>query len=464
LLSFTCFCDVTICSKPQWHPTLSTQMDASVLVTRIDDDSTEVEVGHTSDRNWLTGVLVQKKFEQPRREVEVENGMPPQSGGIEAPIDVVLLQHGKRRGDSAGHVEPLLPAITMFHLCAGVSHPAYTGRPAAWLPFTDERRETRFATPYYDGLINFHWNAVQWRRESASSLTAVEWGGEHAVIRIGSVIKYREDLEGGGSVIRQGVVLLTYVQLSRSHTALWVENAILQHNSDQHRQDSQAVQALEDFSATFPRTPVATLCVWRLRTDQLPEGSREWATQPSMTRGLDAAVTVDRVTEVAVPDPANRLWAPTSTPPYTVEHRVSPNAVKKKSVQNASIRLCERTVDVIVDEQMSSDGLLVEWYHGCVTASRAAAQPDQAEHSYLADVVADAARDFNDTAAASEESSIVAGPVEVLMNLRRLLNLPQPQVQMANKRKPRAHPASEIFRAQPSGPNAQSSAAAPAVL
>jgi len=436
-------------SDSSWQQHMANQLRASVLVTRVDDDNSAV-----TDRNWLSGVVVTHRFAQPSdgsNTLDVDMH-PPQQDGVELPIDIVLLQHGKPRAETIGHLEPLLPATELFRKCAGVSHPAFTGRPSAWLPFSTVREEKRFGTPYYDGVINFEWNAVRWMRaQGSSSITSAAWGGEHVVIRAGSVIKYRSNED---SVLRQGVVLLTYVHLSAQATEVWKKAATEQ---AVRATDTATCEAIDDFCTAFPLTPVATLCVWQLKTDHLSEGSTEWATQAKRTGGLDSTITVDRVHSVALPDPHNKLWEPVG-PSRTVQHRNGVTAqVKsaKRPAQQTSMTITMRAVDSIVHEQSDRDAresALVTWFRSCQQSDNSTQL-----HSFYADLVATAHGDFNSRCLATE----TVGHLQMLMKVRRLLNIPQRQTEPVRSRNPQAHALSAIFDSAPreSGPPNPSAAA-----
>lgn len=427
-------------------------------MTRVDDAGCHPSASGT-DRNWLSGVIATHRFAQPQADgsasvscAALESHPPLLDSGMEAPIDIVLLQHGKPRGDSFGHVDPLLPATVLFRACAGVSHPAFTGRPSAWLPFSTVLEEVRFATPYYDGLIDFDWNEARWQREQGSSLQPDKWPGHHAVIRAGSVIRYRST-SSAGSALRQGVVLLTYVHVSASSTDVWKAPALRQHSDHAH-----TAQAIEEFCSAFPATPMAALCVWQLKTDSLAEGSTEWASQPKSVNGLDADVTVDRVVSVAVPDAANRLWA-AAGPPRTVTHHVFAKTQARRAGTDTALSLPLRTVDSIVLEQSDSDAgesALMVWFRQCKEHSEKASEsrPEKLQ-SFYADLVRTAQGDFN---ARAGDQLDRAGPVELLMQVRRALNVPQPQTEAAAIRTPRSHPVSAIFNVQ-APPSAAAAAA-----
>lgn len=437
---------------------MANQLQATVLVTRVEDDE-----GAVTDRNWLSGVVVTHRFAAPGESKAATDStmQPPHEGGVEAAIDVVLLQHGKPRGDAVGHLEPLVPASLLFRSCAGVSHPAFTGRPSAWIPFSTVLVEKRFATPYYDGVINFDWNEVQWQRESGCSIATAAWGGQHAVIRAGSVIKYRAKVDqSGASVFRQGVVLLTYVQLSTRSTQIWKEPAL-----QQFKDESASCEAIEDLCSTFPATPIATFCVWQLKTDHLGEGSTEWATQPKATNGLDSAVTADCVHSVALPDPTNKLWEPVG-PSRVAKSRPGPGVAQKAKkakrwVQEAAVTLATRLVDTVVSEQSDRDAAesaLMEWFRICCEDRQTAvlSSDTQLQHSFYADIVFSAWGNFNEL---DSQKEATAAPVSVLMKARRLLNVPQRQTEPARSRNPQPHALSAIFDAVPLEP--QPAAAAP---
>ena len=429
-----------------WQQVMANQLRASVLVTRVDDDDSSA-----TDRNWLSGVVVSHRFAEPSGSLDGDSGTsaadvnkpPPLQQGFEMPIDLVLLQHGKPRAEAIGHLEPLLPATELFRKCAGASHPAFTGRPSAWFPFNAVRNEKRFGTPFYDGLINFDWNAVNWSRDG-SSITAAAWGGQHAVMRPGSVIKYRST-DPMDSTLRQGVVLLTYVHLSSSTTQVWKQAALKQAG-----RNSSVRDAIEDFCTAFPLTPLASVCVWQLNTNHLAEGSTEWATQMKSSKGaFDATITMDRVHSVALPDPHNKLWEPVGAP-RTVKHFDGVTARVKSSKRPAklgSITFATRFVDTIVHEQTDRDAFeseLVKWFRECQIADDPACRQ---LNSFYADLVASADGDFNSHGSSSMNQTL--GPLQMLLNVRRLLNVPQRQTEPVRSRNPQPHELSAIFDPAP---------------
>jgi len=437
-------------SQAGWVDAIAKQLNASVLITRVDD---QPELRPT-DRNWLSGVVVDHRYAAPSADetlVVAESRSVPYSDGdgIEAPIDLVLLQHGApKKQQGAGHLEPLIPATALFHQCAGVSHPAFTGRPSAWLPFSEHRGEIRFATPYYDGLINFNWDDVRWQRPShISGVEPVAWGGEHALIRAGSVVRYRARSEL--REIRQGVVLLTYVHVSASATDKWKAGAL----SQTSRSDGDAAdQTIHDFCAAFPRTPMASLVVWRLSTHGLEEGSTAWSSHPRITTGLDSDITMDDVISVALPDPAHWLWTATAAAPRTLPHRKSTLASSKRVAANALISCQERQVDKIVREQLDPESELIKWFTTCASSSGLAAaahHSSEPKHSFYADLVADADANFNakfDVCHNADPEAHVHGRrLEALMSVRRLLNVPQQQTEPASYRSARKLPESSIY-------------------
>jgi hypothetical protein len=189
-----------------------------VTVLRVDD-----EPGVVADRNWPSGVLRTQDIPQaPLRSGAAEPGGPG--------ITLLQVQEPHKHsaapcGSSAGHLEPLVPACAVFAQCAGVSHPLFPGQPAAWLPFLPHRAETCFATPYYDGLINYSLDCVNWARAPPQSalLDASEPfvpNPIYAVLRAGSVVKFRVDAHSKADSQATTSDTRTYVSSTTPHSSL----------------------------------------------------------------------------------------------------------------------------------------------------------------------------------------------------------------------------------------------------
>jgi len=418
---------------------------------RVDD-----EVSVLADRNWPSGVL------------RVQSRSVPATAGERASQGITLLQvHAAATtsadscASSAGHVEPLLPASSVFRRCAGVSHPLYTGRPAAWMPFLPHRAEKRFATLYYDGLINVDLGSAAWMRPAAGgsalhSTDPFSSGCSRAVIRAGSVVKFRveqpvdpdsqatetEEPEGE-QMEAQGVVLLTYVHVSDEYTQKW-----LQLCRDSFSPQEQ--QQLEHFCALFPATPMAKFAVQQL--DDVELGKE-----------FHAAVSVCDIVEVLPPDSSNLLWTQTRTTPMQhlivkpkpklaakskgAQLRVQPPIVLEPvCVEQPRYALLHRMLE---EQYTNPSSSFCRWFADEQTETRGRPSQLPSLHSFYHDITHDAALGFD-----SER-------MNCLMAVRRILNVPQPQPQRSEEASEPPRSAAPAVAAAPAKPAPAATGSAP---
>jgi hypothetical protein len=385
-----------------------------VSILRLDD-----EKGVLADRNWPSGVLRVLERDSTRRS----------SAQLPDPHGIVLLQihAGEHKNDgtschsAAGHLEPLVPAAAVFHYCAGVSHPLFTGRPAAWIPFLPHHAEKHFATLFYDGIINFGLESVQWARSPTSVLTGAEPFARHsqrAVLRTGSVIKFRvdarsqpEDSQTTTSDVTDkpsrelwGVVLLTYVRVSEQTTRRWLDLCRSHFSETEHAQ-------LARFCALFPGTPVATCAVQEL------EGGID------IGKEFFASVHVGDVLEVRPLDCADALWRDMQATRYVPHLVVKPKTGRQVHPKKelVTVPLVRHRVLKLVEEQFTSrDSEFRVWFADQLDTTRSSDQ-SACLHSFYHDITRSAAPGFE------------SARLQCLMAVRRLINVPQAQPKLSEE-------------------------------
>lgn len=419
-----------LCSHSWMHSDVWEAADdhGPVRIMRVDDE-TEV----VADRNWPSGVLrpVALAYESTSEQQEQRSG-------------ITLLQvHAASKAtqspclSAGGHLEPLVTAAAVFNHCAGVSHPLFPGRPSVWIPFLPHCAAGHFATPFYDGLINFGLESVQWARPPLN--TALLSQGElpfaeratRAVIRAGSVVKCRVTREAADDsqatvsdasglcdgdqthVELMGLVLLTYIRLSDTYTQHWRDLCLPSFPAEADK------AAIHTFCAEFPRTPVACLVVVPL------DGIDVVSTR------IHTSVNVCDVIQVIPPDPSNALWGQWKT--RSVQHMVSCMAkpatsrsrAKSKIVQQVqTVQLAKLRVNKLVEDQYANpNSLFAEWFRSLLVEVRsdASANTTRSLHSFYHDV------------AAGAQCGIQQEKVDLLMEVRRLINVPQKQPKLSEE-------------------------------
>jgi len=418
-----------------------------VCVLRVDD-----EPGVVADRNWPSGVL---RLSDDAAAQQMELHQPAESDGTQ-PHTVTLLQvqsSGTNTGapcsSAAGHLEPLLPATGVFDSCAGVSHPVFTGKPAAWIPFLPHRAEERFATLFYDGLIDFNMAEAKWTRQKHTGMLDVipepfVGSPKRALIRAGSVIRFRphaaskDSASSAGDSQRTtsdvsdeaaqgvlGVVLLTHVRVSTEYTKEWSDRVAAELKT--HDPDGCAVslEDLQTFCSLHPGTPIALCAVQRLCDGEVERG-------PAYFHPDVHVCDVISVCDASANDP---LWQ-TSSATRTGKHLVVKPTVKnakRKSKTATAVQTIEQDVvmqhcrvDKFVASEYNDDtSPFHTWFARAVEATRSRAHtlsnPTPQMHSFYHDIAHAAQQGWPNHRTHS------------LMTIRRIVNVPQPQPQLSEE-------------------------------
>jgi hypothetical protein len=359
-----------------------------------------------TDCNWPSGVLLN----------------PADSTSNER---VALLRRQK------SHVDALLAADDVLARCGGVSHPAFTGRPTAWLPFAPVATVDHFLTPYYSGWINFAWQEVSLRPEAPA------WKPESARdahVRPGSVVRFRRE-----GTEQQGLVLLTYVRLSTSEAKRWMEQA-RQHLSDLPGD----LSTLDRFCAAVPLAPSAYFVVAPL----VPAGEAA-APDPAAALGWDATINsavadwhwhlpcdddafklltrvcAADILAVAEPSPAHPLWSPLADTDSMQARRFHFHSAQSSSKRKSVVSLPLRRVDLLLS-QPHVQKRLHAWFNNIAKTL----QGSQASAALLTH--------------ASSHAKVEQAPTnvrELIIAMRRCVLPAQPQVACAKDRMPVPHKA-----------------------
>lgn len=484
MVSVCCVSVSWLHSAADWRVGAEAAHSAAVCVLRVDD-----EPGVVSDRNWPSGVL--RLADGRAAQLEHAAG----AAGMQ-PNRVALLQvqsSGTNTdapcSSAAGHVEPLLPAAGVFDHCAGVSHPVFTGRPAAWIPFLPHRDEERFATLFYDGIIDFNTVEAAWTRRKHTAVLDVmpepfaaagsSGPSKRAVIRAGSVIKFRApsaardsagsagDSQRTASTVSDeaanaegllGVVLLTYVRVSTEYTSVWSDQVAAELRTRDPDADAAGLEDLRTFTSLFPGTPVALCAVQRLIDDDLVRGPIHFYPD----------VNVCDVIDVCDADPSKLLWSPVMSSTRQGKHLVVKPVLKagkrrasgKASAaapnkldlveQEVSLQQC-RVERYVTYEYQDPNSSFSQWFAGSVKATRsrahATSSPTPQLHSFYHDVVRGAQR------------SSTTDRTRSLMTIRRIINVPQPQPPLSEEVADKSQP--PIAARRTDAPAQESDAAAP---
>lgn len=112
---------------------------------------------------------------------------------------------------SPGHNCPLIAMPSLLH--CGVSHPLFTGIPAAWYPLVLSQRNPLWLTCYYSGHIDSAFTHVT----AAMARSGQPWYGKKtALLKTGTVVLFRDrSSDAVDAIVRQGVVLQTFVRMSQ---------------------------------------------------------------------------------------------------------------------------------------------------------------------------------------------------------------------------------------------------------
>jgi hypothetical protein len=366
--------------------------------------------GRRSDRNWLSGLLfagenssLQFRY-KPSGATGVIGPFPRTGTNTTPSVSLFHWDNSVEGLDNDKGFEPLIPASELFRLCAGPSHPMFSGHVSAWFPLSAELYCTYFAVPYYVGYINWCWEDINYHRK----YPGLQWLSQErresrvATIREGSVVKYEHTSTDGTIQYRHAIVALVYVRLSRSITSKWMEHARTALSAL-----PGAIAKLETFVSAHPYTPVVLLALLRLSgTDGVHIdglGTKLHVQRHLMDDDDKTFVHLEAsaVVEVVTPDPTHPLWSVTAGDVKRAQHVKSFTAAgkgkSKVRIEYDAVALPERRINVLLESRQSD---LRQWEHVCVMEMKSDAQAcsqQRSRFSFYDDIVGAAVSGFDIT-------------------------------------------------------------------